>query len=92
MGSTYIQLAKVLYSKLPTTGKQLPIFSHKLQGLDHQLQRLMANVLPLHQLGPSISDKIKTVVDYDLCQKGHIFMFICLYLQILTNIDQGRGD
>ena len=30
----YIQLVKVLYCKLPTIGKQLPTFPHKVQGLN----------------------------------------------------------
>ena len=30
----YIQLVKVLYCKLPTIGKQLPIFLHKVRGFE----------------------------------------------------------
>ena len=29
-GNQYIQLVKVLYSKLPTNGKQLPAFLHEV--------------------------------------------------------------
>ena len=36
-GNQYIQLAKVLYCKLPTTGKQLPPFPHKVWGLTPDL-------------------------------------------------------
>ena len=35
----YIQLAKVLYCKLPTIGKQLSTFPHKVQGLNCRPQR-----------------------------------------------------
>ena len=33
-GNQYIQLVKVLYCKLPTIGKQLPTFPHKVWGIE----------------------------------------------------------
>ena len=45
--STY-SWVKVLYCKLPTVGKQLPTFPHKVWGLNHRPQRWEASVLPLH--------------------------------------------
>ena len=38
-GNQYIQLVKVLYCKLPTIGKQLPTFPHKVRALNRQPQR-----------------------------------------------------
>ena len=35
-GNQYIQLVKVLYSKLPATGKQLPTFPYKGPGLENK--------------------------------------------------------
>ena len=32
-GSQYTQLVKVLYCKLPTIGKELPTFPHRVRGL-----------------------------------------------------------
>ena len=46
---------KVLYCKLPTNGQQLPIFPHKVRGLNRQPQRWEASVLPLCPLS---EDKI----------------------------------
>ena len=48
----YIQLAKILYCKLPTIGKQLPTFSHKVQDLNHWPQRWEVSVSPLHSHAP----------------------------------------
>ena len=45
-GNQYIQLVKVLYCKL-IIHKQLPIFPHKVQGLNPGPQRWEAIVLPL---------------------------------------------
>ena len=43
----YIQLVKVLYYKLPTIGKQLPTFPHRVWGLNHRPQTWDASVLLL---------------------------------------------
>ena len=45
-GNQYLQLVKVLYCKLPTFGKQLPSFAHRIRGLNHQPQRWKVSVLP----------------------------------------------
>ena len=45
-GNQYIQLVKILYCKLPTTGKKLPAFPHKVLDLNHQPQTLEESVLP----------------------------------------------
>ena len=52
-GNQYIQLVKVLYYKLPTIGKQLPTFPHKVQGLNRRPQRWEVSVSPLHHHGPT---------------------------------------
>ena len=47
-GNQYIEFARVLYCKLPTNGKQLPVFPHKaLTGIKPRPQRWEARVLPL---------------------------------------------
>ena len=38
-GNQYVQLVKVLYCKLPTIGKILPTYPHKVRGLNHRPQR-----------------------------------------------------
>ena len=43
-GNQYTQLVKVLYCKLPTIGKQLPIFPHRDQSLNHRPQRWEVSV------------------------------------------------
>ena len=52
-GNQYIQLVKALSCNLPTIGKQLPTFPHKVWDLNHQPERWEASVLPLHHCGPS---------------------------------------
>ena len=44
-GNQYIQLVKVLFCALPTTGKQLPTFPHKVWGLNSRPQRWEACVI-----------------------------------------------
>ena len=52
-GNQYIQLAKVVYCKLTTNGKQLPAFPLKaVTGIEPQPQRWEARVLPLCHRGP----------------------------------------
>ena len=51
-GNQSIQLVKVLYCKLPTIGKQLPTFPHKVWGLNSRPQRWEVSVLPMHHHGP----------------------------------------
>ena len=46
-GNQYIQLDKVLYSKVPTISKPLPTFLHNVQGLNHQPQKWETSVLLL---------------------------------------------
>ena len=49
----YIQFVRVLYSKLPTNGKQLPTFPlEAVQGIEPWPQRWEARVLPLCHRGP----------------------------------------
>ena len=43
----YIQFIKFLYCKLPTIGKQLSTFPHKVRGLNRKPQRWESSVLPL---------------------------------------------
>ena len=43
-GNQYIQLVKVLYCILPTSGKQLATLPHKVQGLNSQPQRWEASM------------------------------------------------
>ena len=52
-GNQYIQLIKVLYCKLPTIGKKLPSFQHRVLGLNSRPQRWEASVLPLYHHGPT---------------------------------------
>ena len=52
-GNQYIQFARVVYCKLPTNGKQLPAFPlTAMTGIEPQLQRWEARVLPLCHRGP----------------------------------------
>ena len=53
-GNQYIQLAKVLYCKLPTIGKQLPVFSCKVKGLNSRSRGWEVSVLLLHHHDPLI--------------------------------------
>ena len=48
----YTQLVKFLHCKLPTISKHLRALQHKVPGLNHQLQRWEASVLPLLHHGP----------------------------------------
>ena len=50
-GNQYI-LVKVLYCKLPTTGRQLRSFWNKVRGLNRRPKRWEAIVLPLHHHAP----------------------------------------
>ena len=53
-GNQYIQLVKVLYCKLPTSGKQLPAFPLKaVLGTEPQPQRWEVRVLLLCHRGPN---------------------------------------
>ena len=61
-GNQYIQLVKVLYCKLPTMGKKLPSFPHRVQGLNQQRQRWEASVLPLCHLDPPSSIIISIII------------------------------
>ena len=55
-GNQYMQLVKVLYSKLPTNSKQLPAFPLEVRlGTEPQSQRWEARVLPLCHRGPLLS-------------------------------------
>ena len=52
-GNQYIEFARVLYCKLPTNGKQLPVFPPEaLTGIEPWPQRWEARVLPLCHRGP----------------------------------------
>ena len=54
-GNQYIEFPRVLYCKLPTNGKQLPAFPHTaMTGIEPQLQRWEARVLPLCHRGPFV--------------------------------------
>ena len=53
-GNQYIEFATVLYSKLPTNGKQLPAFPlEAVPGIEPRPQRWEARVLPLCHRGPN---------------------------------------
>ena len=56
-GNQFKHLVKVLYCKLPTIGKQLPTFSHKIRGLNRRPQRWEASVLPLCHHGPVTNER-----------------------------------
>ena len=52
-GNQYIEFARELYCKLPTSGKQVPAFPHKaLTGMEPRPQRWEVRVLPLCHRGP----------------------------------------
>ena len=54
-GNQYIQLVKVLYCKLPTTGKQLPAFPLEFgPGTEPRSRRWKSRVLPLCHRGEAI--------------------------------------
>ena len=57
-GNQYIQLVKVLYCKLPTSGKQLPAFPHKVRGLNRRPHRWDASMLPLRHPGPRLAPSL----------------------------------
>ena len=60
-GNQYIQLVKVLYCKLPTNGKQLPVFLLEVKpGTKPQSQRWEVRVLPLCHHG--LQDPFKNLV------------------------------
>ena len=65
-GNRYIQLVKILYSKLMIISKQLPPFSHKVWGLNGRPERWEESVLPLAHCSPLF-----------LCQEVG-FVLICL--------------
>ena len=69
-GNQYIQLVKVLYCKLPTSGKQLATLPHKVQGLNSQPQRWEASMLPLDCHGPLMDMlyKVGNVSFFKPCQ------------------------
>ena len=46
-----MQLVNLLYCKLTTIGKQLPILQHEVISLNHRPHRLEVSVLPLHHCG-----------------------------------------
>ena len=53
-GNQYIQFVRVLYCKLPTSGKQLPAFPlEAVLGIEPWPQRWEARVLPLCHRGPT---------------------------------------
>ena len=53
-GNQYIQFVRVLYCKLPTSGKQLPAFPlEAVLGIEPWPQRWETRVLPLCHRGPS---------------------------------------
>ena len=55
-GNQYIQLVKVLYSKLSTNGKQLPAFPLDVGlGTEHRSPRWEVKMLPLCHYGPFVS-------------------------------------
>ena len=57
-GNQYIQFVRVLYCKLPTSGKQLPAFPlEAVPGTEPRPQRWEARVLPLCHRGPSMMVK-----------------------------------
>ena len=66
-GNQYIQLIKILYSKLLTNGKQPPAFPLEARpGTESRPKRWEARVLPLCHHGPSIrveSGKIRSKVN-----------------------------
>ena len=52
-GNQYMQFIRVLYCKLPTSGKQLPAFPlEAMPGIEPRPQRWEARVLPLCHCGP----------------------------------------
>ena len=52
-GNQYIEVVRVLYCKLPTNGKQLPVFPlEAVPGTEPRPQRWEARVLPLCHRGP----------------------------------------
>ena len=53
-GNQYIHLVKVLYFKVPTIGKKLPTFPHRVRVLKWGPQRWESSVLPLHHHGSLI--------------------------------------
>ena len=74
----YIQLAKVLYCKLPTNGKQLPAFSLEVgQEFELRSQRWEARVLPLCQCSPRVG-----LIDLQYQSSVHV----CLLLKNILKI------
>ena len=69
-GNHYIQLVKFLYCKLPTIGKKLPTFKHRVWGLNHQPQRWEVSVLPLCHMVALLGwgHPIKISQNKNLCQ------------------------
>ena len=73
-GNQYIQLVKVLYCKLPTSGKQLPAFPLEARpGTEPPPQRWEARVLHSATVVPAASDSrqissVGSCFDYFFCE------------------------
>ena len=72
-GNQYIQFIKVLYCKLPTIGKQLQTFPHKIWGLNRQPQRWKVSVLSLRHRGPILHIKLSIVCTVKKCSLFILF-------------------
>ena len=63
-GNQYIQLVKVLYCTLPTIGKQLPTWPHKVQGVNRRPPRWETSVLPLSHHCPQCRGRCTSGIAY----------------------------
>ena len=80
-GNKKIQLVKVMYYKLPTIGKQLSTFPHRVHGLNHRPQRsdapwsplyIVTGVFPVVYIVLKVLDNIRHV--HYLCK---VFYILC---------------
>ena len=70
-GNQYIQLVKVLYCKLPTNGKKVPSFTHRVWGLNHQPQRQETSMLHCTNMENCLQlNKIMFKIKEDWCFCG----------------------
>ena len=77
-GNQYIQLVNILYCELPTIGKQLLTFAHRVQGLNWRPQRWEVSVLPLYHRGSIDSIHINLLIVFNTAWDTH-YHFTCFF-------------
>ena len=84
-GNQCIQLVKFLYCKLPTIGKQLPTFPHRVRGVDCRPQRWEESVLPLSHCGSPIMKILYSQLEPKIWLRASMNMPIDLSTNLITS-------